>query len=72
MILSFVYICPIVIVFRTTVKQKWCNRKDKCFVLGLVRWFVENFYANFVVFKCVTSNFGSIGVEVEVVSFQLF
>ena len=56
--------------FAYHVWEKLCNRTDKCFVLGLLRWFVAITY--FVVYKFTTSNFGSIGVDVETISVQFF
>ena len=46
------------------------HRKMFCHSSGVV--VCGNFLAAFAVLKCMTSNFGSIGVDVETIPFQIF
>ena len=59
----------IVMVLLATLKQKLFNRTDKFVFVGLVRCFVAISMHIFFVFECATSNIGSIGVELETISF---
>ena len=56
--------------YHIQAKMMYPYRQMFCFRSGAV--FCGSFYVDFVVIKCVASNFGSIGVDVETISFQFF